>query len=472
MEKTQYFENAKNNDILSYVYMENEKVLAKKIRELELIGCNIFSCSIINTELKSSNVDGTIINNCEFKEVDWSYTDFSSLNVSETVFYKVNFTMSTMNNCKFSHCSFIDCDFNHIAMNNNTYEKCDLEDIKLEHSSTYLNYYEKCNFKKCIFERNIYYNIYSRCNFYNTRFEAKLFAYNFFGGFDEFDTIGLDVEKDCLLKQFRDDKLLINYITFELNLNKDYDNSAFQYIVIIGKLLESDIFIRDEQIYFIYNLLTYLVDNKEISPVTCVQLFMVMQQMFNTLKDKETFDKSKGVLNLILNKLSLVYQKMGQEYGYSSQDTSENNQIIKIIYEKKPDIDICTLINEIKSSLKIESPDAIRIKAKKGSYIEWIHICERVIPCLQLFIDMLGIGITVWQIKKNKKEYITANNELETDSNDLLSLIQTTLEKQKFNPEVNITLQIIMKHDVVAQKDFKGYKKSNIRSIEIINQKN
>ena len=76
------------------------------------------------------------------------------------------------------------------------------------------------------------------------------------------------------------------------------------------------------------------------------------------------------------------------------------------------------------------------------------------------------------QIKKNKKEYITANNELETDSNDLLSLIQTTLEKQKFNPEVNTTLQIIMKHDVVAQKDFKGYKKSNIRSIEIINQKN
>ena len=45
-------------------------------------------------------------------------------------------------------------------------------------------------------------------------------------------------------------------------------------------------------------------------------------------------------------------------------------------------------------------------------------------------------------------------------------------EKQKFNPEVNTTLQIIMKHDVVAQKDFKGYKKSNIRSIEIINQKN
>ena len=26
------------------------KALAKKIRELELIGCNIFSCSIINTE--------------------------------------------------------------------------------------------------------------------------------------------------------------------------------------------------------------------------------------------------------------------------------------------------------------------------------------------------------------------------------------------------------------------------------------
>ena len=32
MEKTQYFENAKNNDILSYVYMENEKVLAKNKR--------------------------------------------------------------------------------------------------------------------------------------------------------------------------------------------------------------------------------------------------------------------------------------------------------------------------------------------------------------------------------------------------------------------------------------------------------
>ena len=71
-----------------------KKSLKKTINHLE----NFVGCEIIRTK-PTTNV------------VDWSYTDFSSLNVSETVFYKVNFTMSTMNNCKFSHCSFIDCDF-------------------------------------------------------------------------------------------------------------------------------------------------------------------------------------------------------------------------------------------------------------------------------------------------------------------------------------------------------------------------
>ena len=46
------------------------------------------------------------------------------------------------------------------------------------------------------------------------------------------------------------------------------------------------------------------------------------------------------------------------------------------------------------------------------------------------------------------------------------------IKKQQFNPEVNTTLKIIFKNDIVAKNDFRGYKKSNIRSIEIISQNN
>ena len=88
---------------------------------------------------------------------------------------------------------------------------------------------------------------------------------------------------------------------------------------------------------------------------------------------------------------------------------------------------------------------------------------------------MLGLGITIHESLKRKEESISNDENMEItelDQSELLKIVNSTIKKQQFNPEVNTTLKIIFKNDIVAKNDFRGYKKSNIRSIEIISQNN
>lgn len=476
MQSTNYFVNVTCKDTVSYIYIEGETIVEKDLTELNLIGCNINSCSFINTVMKSSDVNGTIINNCVINNLDWSYTDFCSITVQNSVFINVDFGMSIMNNCKFVNCKFTHCNFNHIAMNNNIYEQCNFEHIKLLQSSTYLNNYNLCFFSECDYDGNMYYNMFTDCQFVKTKFAVKLFSSNFWGQFSDFGTIGFDSnDLEKLQNQMSERNLLIDYVTLKLNLEKNYDTAMFQYIISIYKLLESDIFIRDEQINFIYNVLNYLVDNKLICPVTCVQMLSVTQHIYSVFSDNESFKKCEKMLNLLLNKLNVIYQKMGQEVNYPQNDSEDKSNIVKIIFEQEPAVEVCTLINQIKQNLKIDAPDAVRIKTEKGSFIEWIQCYESVLGCLQLFIDVLGLGITIHESLKRKEESISNDENMEItelDQSELLKIVNSTIKKQQFNPEVNTTLKIIFKNDIVAKNDFRGYKKSNIRSIEIISQNN
>lgn len=475
MQTTNFFKNITSKGTISYNYIESEKIIERDLTELSLIGCNINSCIFKNVVMISSDVDGTIVNNCTFDSSDWSYTDFCSINVRDSIFININFGMSTMNNCHFDNCKFIYCNFDHIAMNNSTYERCEFEYIKLLQSSTYLNFYNKCTFSKCNYNGNMYYNIFSDCQFLKTKFSLKLLSYNYWGAYCDFEAIGFDSnELEVLQNQVLEQKLLINSVTIKLNLEKDFDIAMLQYMFAIYKLLENDILIRDEQISFIYHILNFLVDNDLICPVTCVQMLSITQHIYNVFNNN-AFQKSEKMLNLLLNKLNILYQEIGQEVNYQQNDSNDSLNVIKIIFEQEPAIEICTLINEIKQNLNIEGPAAVRIKSEKGSFLEWIQCYDSVLGCLQLLIDVLGLGIAIQGFHKRKKEKDASDDNFEMtefDQKELLKIVNNTIKKQQFNPEVNTTLQVILKNDVVAQNNFKGYKKSNIRSIEIISQNN
>jgi len=477
MEKTQFFTNILPTETLSYknIYMENNGNL--DLNNVNVIGCIIKDSIFQMVNFCSADFDGTILNHCDYSDCDWSRVDCCSLTAVDTTFNQVDFTLSTMRDCEFKKCTFINCTFEHIALSGSTFQDCKFIKIHLLQSSTYLNTYTNCEFEHCNINGNFYYNMLIDNKYYKTFFQEKLLAYNYF-----ITESGMALELIGYRQDIRDDlrnylieyNLLINLVLFELNEYQDVDMAVIRFIVAIRKLIEINILIREEQLRFLYNLLYYFITTEKISVVTIAEALSCLEEMFAYFEEhkNETFIKSKSTLKLIKNELSMFYQSIGSIIAYSADSSMRDTEkIVKIVYEEEPQIPICSIINEIKAALKIEAPNAVRIKAEKGSFHEWISCYDSVLGCLQLFVAVLGLGYSV--INTHQK-HVCKNNQLEEEPmlnadnpNQMIALINKALSKQKINPEFNQTISIVVKNEVIASKKFRGYNRSNIQSIDI-----
>lgn len=476
MQKTNFFLNTYPNDTISYKYINEECVEKIKLTEINVIGCTIENSFFEDVNFNLSDFDGTMIIQCKFVKGDWSRTDCCSLTVSNTVFKEVDFSLSTMRNCDFEQCVFIGCDFNHIALSGSRFTKCTFRDIYLSHSSTYLNIYESCIYESCTFSGAFYYNLLLHNTYTNVSFKQKLLAYNYFlmSQIDELATIGFsDIQKEELKSYLSENKLLINLVILSLNETNDVDLSLIRFIIAIGEILKAGLLVREEQLQFIQKFLRFLLNNEMISAVTIVECLSYLEKdiKFFDSSNSTVYEKCRESLNLIKNELYQVYQIMGSSINcFNKTEETDQEHIIKLIYCQEPQIPICSIINEIKQSLGINAPEAIRLKTETGSFIEWISCYDSALQCLQLFVAVLGLGYTI--IREQKKEEKENDSEKESlpniTSTQMIDILNKALSKQKINPEFSQTISIVVKNEIVATKKFRGYSKSNIQSIDII----
>ncbi len=480
MQKTTYFINTSPNETLSYKYINEERVKKLNLAEINVIGCTIQNSILENVIFNLSDFDGTILIHCEFINGDWSRTDCCSLTASNSIFEEVDFSLSTMRNCDFEQCTFIDCKFDHIALSGSRFRKCTFRNIHLNQSSTYLNIYEDCIYENSIFNGNFYYNLLLH-NFYtNVVFNQKLFAYNYFlmNETNSLELIGFgDLQKEDLKRYLVENKLLINLVILSLNDTNDINISLIRFIIAIGEILRAGLLVREEQLQFIHKFLGFLINNEMLSAVTIAETLSFLEkdiELFDA-SNSSVYEKCRESLNLIRNELYQTYQMMGSNIRYCSR-TEENDKerTVKIVYSQEPQIPICSIINEIKMSLGINAPDAIRLKAEKGSFHEWISCYDSVLQCLQLFVAVLGLGYTIvsTHINDKKENDFEENNLPDTTSTQMLDILNKAISKQKINPEFSQTINIVVKNEIIATKKFRGYSKSNIQSIDIITQNN
>lgn len=467
---------------LSYKTVNEEKVNKEDKSNVNIIGCIIQKSIFTEVSFYSADFDGTILIDCEFANGNWSRTDCCSLTASDTIFIGIDFTLSTMRNAEFKKCTFINCNFNHIALSGSTFSQCMFKDIVLSQSSTYLNTYNDCCFESCDFNGNFYYNMLIRNKYVNSFFNKKLFAYNYFfqKGNKDLAALGLDILQEEAIKMYLfQNNLLINLVMLDLNENNNADLSIIRFLAAIGELLKIGTLVRDEQLQFIHNLLKFLLKEDLISAITIAEALGYIEHSLFTLDIQENFayEKCKVTLNVIKNELLQAYQRMGQSISIIYDEKKEDTeQIVKIVYNQEPEIPICIILNEIKDSLGIDAPDAVRVKTEVGSFHEWISCYDSVIQCLQLLISVLGLGYTVIgsRQKKKLKEKEKKEEEVQleaTTSENMIAMINKALSKQKINPEFSQTIQIVAKNEVIASKSFRGYSKSNIQSIDIMTKK-
>ncbi len=479
MQQTCYFSNMISKDTISYKIINEEMVDRSVLENTNIISCTIQNSIFTGTSFRLSDFDGTILIQCKFVSGDWTQADCCSLTVVNTLFKDIDFTFSTMRDCDFKNCTFIDCKFNHIALSGSRFEQCNFEYIHIIQSSTYLNSYLNCKFEQCNINGNFYYNMLIENIYIKSVFDKKLFAYNYFsmGVENNLADLGLEsLKKEEVKKYLLENNLLINYVILELNDSKDTDTALIRFIIAIGRILENGILVREEQLRFIYSFLRHLLERNVISAVTIVETLSFFEKTLTTFESQQNnaYKKCKDTLMLIKNELYNAYQISGQNINFS-YDVKELDieRIVKIVYEQEPEIPICSILNEIKASLGIDAPDAARIKTEVGSFHEWISCYDSILQCLQLFIAVLGLGYSVVNnhSKKNCENIsIEEENELlsDTTSEQMLAILNKALSKQKISPEFSQTINIVVKNDIIATKQFRGYKRSNIQSIDII----
>ncbi|MDD6036362.1 MAG: pentapeptide repeat-containing protein [Lachnospiraceae bacterium] len=481
MEKTSYFSNMEQKDTLSYKLVNEETVIKEDKSNASIIGCKIQKSIFTEVSFYSADFDGTIMIDCKFEKGNWSRTDCCSLTASNTIFIGIDFTLSTMRNAEFKKCTFINCNFDHIALSGSTFYHCLFKDIVLSQSSTYLNTYINCCFDSCNFNGNFYYNMLIRNEYMSSFFHKKLFAYNYF--FQEnnknLELFGLDNLQEEEVKTYLiQNNLLINLVILDLNENSNIDLSIIRFLAAIGELLNLGTLVREEQLQFIHNLSKFLLREDLLSAITIAEASSYIEHhlLFLDMQDNFAYEKCKETLNAIKNELLQAYQIMGQSISFKYDEKKEDTeQIVKIVYNKEPEIPICTILNEIKASLGINAPDAARIKTEVGSFHEWISCYDSVVQCLQLLISVLGLGYTIigaLQKKKLKEKEKEEEAQLAaTTSENMIAMINKALSKQKITPEFSQTIQIVAKNEVIASKNFRGYSKSNVQSIDIMTKK-
>lgn len=483
MEKTNFFSNIKSGDTMSYKLIHEEYLNDEDLNTTNIIGCTIKNSVFNDVSFMSANFDGCILLDCEFIHGNWSRTDSCSLTASNVQFTDIDFTLSTMRNCDFRKCTFSGCKFDHIALSNGNFEDCQFIDIHLYHSSTYLNYYANCSFKTCDIYGNFYYNILVDNEYVDTVFDHKLFSYNYFSssGNKTSELLNMDeVQKEDLQVYLQQNQLLINLVILELNQTKEVELSVVQFILAIGGMLKTGLLVREEQLQFMYKIIKIFLKNNDLSAITVVETLCYLEKLLSSfeLEQNIAYDKCRETLNLLKNELYQAYQTMGSDIEYTFRKNEfEEHKIIKIVYGEEPQIPICTILNEIKDALKIDTPDAVRIKTENGSFHEWIVCYDSMLQCLDLFVAVLGLGFSLVserQKKKKSKEtsILMDASVTEPTSEQMLSIISKALSKQKITPEFSKTVQIVVKNDVVVTKKFRGYSRSNIYSIDISNESN
>lgn len=479
MRKTDILINMGQKQTLSYQCIYDEVSIDQNFSYSYFINCDINNSVFENADFTSIDFDGTNLVDCKFTNGKWSRSDCCSLMVTNCLFNNIDFTLSTMRNCDFKNCTFIQCSFDHIALSASNFIECKFNDINLPHSSTYLNTFSKCEFKKCTLGGNFYYNLMLDNQYSKTIFHNKLISYNYFFSNDKkLSDIGFgNNEKKELKEYLTNHNLLLNIVILELNETDDIDIALIRFVIAIRKLLEINLSIREEQLQFIENLLLYLLETQKISAITICETLCHVQCLIDYFETNtnDSYLKCKNTFNLIKNTLYFAYQEIGQNTSYlfdSNKQDTEN--VVKIVYDKEPQIPICDIINEIKNNLGIMTPDAIRIKTELGSFHEWITCYDSVLGCLQLFIEVLGLGYTIFKNNHNKKNKVCELPEKlsDNDSSQMIDVLKKVLNKQKITPEFDKTIQIIVKNDIIASKNFRGYSKSNIFSIDITTKNN
>ena len=479
----------KYNQNFSLQHLENELHINDSAESSLFSGTIIEKNKWENVNLAKSDVEATRILDTTIKNSSFADSDMHSLLVVHTDFFGVSFVDANITDCTFSDCRFFNCNFDGATLNDSQFKNCTLKEISLSGGSYTMNRFNHCTLKKLCFKNVFYYTHFKACEFDSVTMEAYLLGYTYGLTLENLESLqylfmGQPYTKTfkevCreIQKIYENRGMLINQGTLYLiDPNMPANQAILKCFECVGRFIQNDYLIKKEQLEFLNRIVGVMYEDSIISPLILIQLMNIIEQILNQPRNA-SLEKINSELLFIKNNILSYYHSFINNIAKRVSDSYEENEvIIKIVYNEKPQRELTSILKEID-----DTQEARVIKTEEGSFIEWIECISALLPYIDIFLSILGIVIPiVWDLHKTSTskspepttDYVfEVNNVFEVNdiSQKELAVIPE-LVKQAINPllqkKVNKTIKVIVNNKFVESTDNFGYTNKNIRSIEV-----
>lgn len=465
-------------DVRAFQRYSNEAISESNKHSLSIKNSIIATCTFSKVILSNSDFESCEISNCHFLSVSLNNTDICTTIFRKCCFENVSFENATILDSMFIECSFIKCNFDHITMTNTRFENSSFFNFKIRQCSAYLNEFINTKFEKALISGNVHYNIFASCSFVNSSMGNQLFSHNYFLGeshLSAFSLNGNQVEdyKQRLINQYE----FFNAAIIDFNNSSLLiENSLLNCISALGKMIELNIIVRVEQVAFLKNIYLSLIRQNLVAPIASIHIINVIDSV--VIKEEINSINLKAIeqLEVFKNYCYYEFRKWLNLLSKKQKDIPIHNKdiTIRIVYHTEPVLQLADLLNSAKHELGIVCCDAKRIRTEVGSFVDFISAPDKILPCLNIIISLLGLASDIFfktlsaKSKKKKSsdtpQTIIINNNNITNNNNInnYNVLVLTGETEKQTLEV---VSALNNCGVTFENNYLGFNINNVKEI-------
>ena len=408
--------------------------------------------TLIGQNITQSLVNGTILRNCRFIDINFSRCDFDGAIFDNCTFTKCKFNDAqfigaAVSACEFNDCLFIglhvvDCSFDSVKftqcdMSGSVFTGCEfftskLSDTLLSKSTIILNKYYSCEFINMILgDCTFSMHIVEDCSFENSSINADTLGLLFGLSEDNIKKIKIHylgqsvqfVENQNLiediLSEYQSRSWILTYYIASYNFNTI---DSFAFCVGISNTLEvftsKQLLIKRDDAEFIVQILRAQFSKNELPWLCVLRLKDEMRRLLHDLEGKDHSiinRKNNSVLFVFYNNMCLLSEQFQTALVCATDDLSSHVNDIGIIarftFKNKPETSLEGFFKEILAASTISTcQSTVTISQEKGSFIEILQTSIYALVLFQIVLYLLdGCLVQATKIRSRLQGLVGSN---------------------------------------------------------------
>lgn len=441
-------------------------------------GALLSEVEIVATNCSDADFDGTQIANSKIKDTMISSADIRTIYCVDTLFENVDFRYATISNSSFVNCTFRNCNFGKSTLTDNVFESCEIDSLSLDNGVAILNTFSATTISNTLFEKVFYFSLFSNCSFVKCTMECYLLGYNYGFTSKNYDELSylfmerptdepIDLLIEEMIRLYKERNMLINIGIINLTRGmKLYDQAMLLCFSYLLKCLEENTIVQTEQIDFLYRVFESLEEESKLVPFTTLQVYQLLAPALEKKHCNTAYLKASSSLQVIRNDAFFKHESFLDKNIGSLKWLGRSDEIeIEVDYRNKPSGLLVDFLGQFPNA------NASLVSTREGSFHELIRSTADLIPSLQFFLGLLGVGIQIAVFRNQAKVNEKANAEITSIQDFSQTAISHTASTKIALADggdvVDSAVTIITVNNIYQSSDFLGFNPENVEKVVV-----